>query len=84
MKAMENDYYKYRFRHVLNIEATEDGGVLFQLDTPYENLPLIMDVPIVKASEVDLTDGVPGGTGPYVFHGPDHLSGGGVHPGGGA
>ena len=68
IKAMENDYYKYRFRHVLNIEATEDGGVIFQLDTPYENLPLILDVPIVKASEVDLTEAVPVGTGPYVFH----------------
>ena len=65
-KAMENDYYKYRFRHVLNVEATEDGGVIFQLDTAYENLPLIMDVPIIKATEVEAE--LPLGTGPYVFH----------------
>lgn len=64
--AMENDYYKYRFyKHLLNVEATADGGILFQTDTDYQNLPLLLDVPIVKASDVDAA--VPLGTGPYVF-----------------
>ena len=55
-KAMENDYYKYRFyKHLLNVEATEDGGILFQTDTDMQNLPLLLDVPIVKASDVDKT-----------------------------
>ena len=71
-QAMENDYYKYRFyKHLLNVEATEDGGILFQTDTDYQNLPLLLDVPIVKASEVEagVTAGTapPAGTGPYVF-----------------
>ena len=53
---MENDYYKYRFyKHLLNVEATEDGGILFQADTDMQNLPLLLDVPIVKASDVDMT-----------------------------
>lgn len=69
-QAMENDYYKFRFyKHLLNVEATEDGGVLFQTDTDYQNLPLLLDVPIVKASDVALTapGEVPIGSGPYVF-----------------
>ena len=69
-KAMENDYYKYRFyKHLLNVEATEDGGILFQTDTDMQNLPLLLDVPIVKASDVDKTGPgeIPIGSGPYVF-----------------
>ena len=66
-QAKENDYYKNRFRHVINIEATEDGGILFQTDTPYQNLALLLDVPIVKEAEVNLIDAPPVGTGPYVF-----------------
>ncbi len=65
-QAKVNDYYKNRFFHFINIEVTEDGtGVLFQLDTPYENLPLLLDVPIVKASQVESE--LPLGTGPYQF-----------------
>lgn len=67
-QAKENDYYKNRFRHLINIEETEDGtGVLFQLDTAYGNFMMLMDVPIVKASEVEAE--LPLGTGPYVFAG---------------
>lgn len=71
-QAMQNDYYMYRFyKHLLNVEVTEDRGILFQMDTAYQNLPLLLDVPIVKASEVEMgvTAGTtpPAGTGPYVF-----------------
>ena len=69
-RAMENDYYKYRFyKHLLNVEETEDGGVLFQTDTDFQNLPMLLDVPIVKASDVDMTapGQIPTGSGPYVF-----------------
>ncbi len=65
-KAMENDYYKNRFYHIWELALTEDGkGVIFKLDTPFENLPLILDIPILKASEVEAT--LPLGTGPYVL-----------------
>ncbi len=66
-QAKENDYYKNRFRHVINIEATEDGGVIFQTDTAYQNLPLLLDVPIIKESQVNAEQEVPLGSGPYVF-----------------
>ena len=53
-KAMDNDYYSGRFHHVVKVVKSEDGdGVTFQLDTPYENLALLLDVPIVKASQVE-------------------------------
>lgn len=65
-KAKTNDYYKNRFYHLQLLKLTEDGtGVIFGLDTPYENLPLLLDVPIVKAEEVEAA--LPMGTGPYVF-----------------
>ena len=66
-QAKENDYYKNRFRHLIHIEALDDGGILFQLDTSYENFPMLMDIAILKESEVGLNDGIPLGTGPYVF-----------------
>lgn len=64
-RAKENDYYKNRFRHLLEMEITDDGGLAMYLDTPYENLPLLLDVPIVKANEVEAEH--PLGTGPYFF-----------------
>ena len=65
-KAKENDYYANRFYHLWEMGLTEDGkGVIFKLDTPFENLPLLLDVPIVKAAEVE--SAIPLGTGPYTF-----------------
>lgn len=64
-QARENDYYKNRFFHFSSIEATDDGGIVFYMDTPYENLPLLLDIPIVKAEDIG-TDH-PRGSGPYVF-----------------
>ena len=69
LQAKENDYYKNRFvKHLLDVSVLENGGILFQMDTAYENLPLLLDVPIIKASEVNQTEGTPPvGSGPYVF-----------------
>lgn len=64
-KARENDYYMNRFYHFISIEASDDGGIVFYLDTPYQNLPLLLDIPIVKAADVEAEH--PRGTGPYVF-----------------
>ena len=64
-KAKTTDYYKGRFTHVTSIDLSSDGGITFTLNTPYENLPLLLDVPIVKASDVDAE--FPLGSGPYVF-----------------
>ena len=67
-QAMQNDYYKNRFlMHLISVEPTEDGGIQFALDTPMDNLPILLDVPIVKASDVAMETGAPMGSGPYVF-----------------
>ena len=69
--AKDNKNYAGRFTHVREISITEDGGIYFRLATPYENFPLLLDIPIMKASQV--ADEFPLGTGPYVFE--DSLSG---------
>ena len=63
--AKNNKYYSGRFAHISSIEAADDGGIVFYMDTPYEDLPLLLDIPIVKSMDVDLP--YPRGTGPYVF-----------------
>ena len=64
--ARESDFYKGRFTHIVSYGLHEDGeGIRFYLDTAYQNLPLLLDIPIVKASEVGAEH--PLGTGPYVF-----------------
>ena len=64
--ARQSNFYKGRFLHVTDIVATGDGGVTIHLDTPYENLPILLDIPIVKASDVGLDR--PIGTGPYAVY----------------
>ena len=67
--AMTRDYYSSRFKYYLSeVKLSGDGnGVTFMLTTPYENFPLLLDVPIVKASDVEAEH--PLGSGPYTFHG---------------
>ena len=62
--AKTGSYYAGRFQHISSITATGDA-VIITLDTPMENLPLLLDIPIVKASEVKSPS--PLGTGPYVM-----------------
>lgn len=63
--AMESPVYGGRFGHVDAVSLSPDGGITFALDTDYENLPLLLDIPIVKASEVSADR--PLGTGPYFL-----------------
>lgn len=63
--AKSSSYYSGRFTHITDIFASDDGGITFSLRTPYENLPLLLDIPILKASEIEAE--YPLGTGPYVF-----------------
>lgn len=65
MAAKESDYYSGRFTHITDISASEDGGITFRLNTPYENLPLLLDIPILKAEEIEAD--TPLGTGPYAL-----------------
>ena len=63
--ARAGTVYSGRLKQVSAITITEDGGVQIDLKTPYENLPLLLDGPIVKASETQAER--PMGTGPYGY-----------------
>ncbi len=63
--AKESDYYKGRFLHITDMTLSSDGGIVLTLSTPFENLPLLLDIPVVKQSEVSAQ--YPMGTGPYAL-----------------
>ena len=63
--AMGSDYYRGRFTHVEEI-TTNGNGLVFRLSVPMEDLPLLLDVPIVKAGQTG--SDLPMGTGAYVFN----------------
>lgn len=62
-QALVVDYYRGRFRCVIRVYLSEDGGISFYLNTAYENFCILLDVPIIKATEVEAP--YPLGTGPY-------------------
>ena len=63
--AKNSDYYGGRFTYIDSVVAGEGNCVVFHLTTAYENLPLLLDIPIVKAGHTE--DDYPLGTGPYAF-----------------
>lgn len=63
--AMGSKYYGGRFTHLAEYGETEDGGIAFYLRLAMEDFPILLDFPIVKASEVDADK--PLGTGPYIL-----------------
>lgn len=63
--ARTEGYYTGRFSHVADMQLNDQGGITFYLDTPYENLPQLLDIPILKSTEVAAAN--PLGTGPYAL-----------------
>ncbi len=63
--ARESDVYGGRFTHISSVKKSEDGGITFTVDTPMENLPLLLTVPIIRAKEVKSKR--PVGSGPYIL-----------------
>lgn len=61
--ARENPVYSGRFVYVSKISVTPEGAVEIKLSIAYANLPMLLDVPIVKAQDVKAD--WPLGTGPY-------------------
>lgn len=64
--AMKSGYYGGRFSMVEEI-STQEEAVVVTLATPCEDLPVLLDVPILKADQVSADR--PLGTGPYYFEG---------------
>ena len=67
LAAKESDYYGGRFHYVSEMVLSEDGGVTVRLNTAYEDLPLLLDIPIIPQSQLE--SDTPSGTGPYVLSG---------------
>ena len=63
--ALNSTYYSGRFIHVKEIFISDEGGISFKLINPISDLPLLLDVPIIKASQVESEH--PLGSGPYIF-----------------
>lgn len=63
--AVNSKYYGGRFTHVAEYKETDDGGIAFYLRVAIEDFPILLDFPIVKASQVDADR--PLGTGPYIL-----------------
>lgn len=65
--ARESGYYAGRFTHIQSVTATGDNSVTVTVDTPMENLPILLDIPILKADQLAAEH--PLGSGPYVWDG---------------
>ena len=65
VKARKSSYYSGRTRYIQSCVATEDGTVVVKLKYAYENLPLLLDIPIIKQTELQAD--TPMGTGPYYL-----------------
>ena len=63
--AEDSSYYGGRLRYVNKIYTNDDDAVVITLKQAYENLPLLLDIPIVKKSQIKKDN--PLGSGPYVF-----------------
>ncbi len=62
--AKGSPVYGDRLRHVTKI-TPEGEDVTLTLDTPYDNLPVLLDIPIVRSGDVGEKE--PLGTGPYAM-----------------
>lgn len=65
--ARSSGYYSGRFGHIKSISASGENSVTVTVDTPMENLPILLDMPILKSDQVKAE--FPLGTGPYIWDG---------------
>ena len=64
-QAEDSEYYEGRFRYIKSISEAEGNRVKIVTSTPMEQLPMLLDIPIVKYGQTD--SNTPQGTGPYVL-----------------
>lgn len=65
MAAKSAGFFRGRFTHVRGIEITDDRAIQFTLATPFQNFSLLLDIPILKESQVEAER--PLGSGPYIL-----------------
>ena len=66
LNAAKNcDYYSGRMFHITGISLSENGEIVIRTDTEMNNLPILLDIPIVPEEQTE--DTFPIGSGPYVL-----------------
>lgn len=65
LAAQESQVYGGRLLHITEITLSEDGGVTVRLNTACENLPLLLDIPIIRQTQLEADH--PLGTGLYIL-----------------
>ena len=65
LKAWDSTYYGGRFTHFRSVVLESNDTVTVNLTTPYENLPVLLDIPIIKQEELEAER--PLGSGPYYY-----------------
>ena len=65
--ARDSALYSERLEHIVSTDVTEDGELRIDLNTAYENLALVLDVPVVKLETLESDR--PVGTGAYYLRG---------------
>lgn len=63
LAAKQSSFYAARLKYLASVTAVDALTISITLNTAYENLPLVLDVPIVK--QANETEQYPTGTGPY-------------------
>ena len=65
LAAWDSTYYGGRFTHFQSVVLEDNGSITVNLKTPYENLPLLLDIPVIKKEELEAER--PLGSGPYYY-----------------
>ena len=65
LMAKTSVYYSGRFRYISGISVAEDGAVIIRTRIPMEELPRLLDIPIVRVDQTQ--ENRPLGTGPYYY-----------------
>jgi peptide/nickel transport system substrate-binding protein len=63
--AKNSNYYSGRMVHITSIALSEEGKIIIRTDTEMNNLPILLDIPIVPADRVE--ESFPIGSGPYIL-----------------
>jgi peptide/nickel transport system substrate-binding protein len=64
-EAADSKYYEGRFEYIRSISEIEGNRVKITTRVPMENLPLLLDIPIVRYGQTE--EAMPQGTGPYIL-----------------
>ena len=63
--AKSSTYYSGRMLHITGISQSNDGNIVIRTDTEMNNLPILLDIPIVPSAQVK--ESFPIGSGPYIL-----------------